>query len=361
DDAVKFTIELPPQTAGTLRLTFTARDAGETPDPKILINGDDRGSPGKFADAKSMDVKISAADSADGSLDVSIVASGKQPAAISLAQFLSDASTPPRQRVVDLKRNITYGKAGDQPLRLDLYYSDSDETPRPAIVFFTEAGDELLHRKYRDFCQTLADEHGFIAARADYRPLGSEPYPAPLQDCRAALGWLRSKADNYHIDPKRIAVGGFSLGAHLAAMLALTENGDASSQGIQAVVALNGVFDLAKVAENKSMKPLLKQYLGAELTNDPDLYRDASPIHLGLEKSPPLLFVVSNANDAFDPKNAQAMRLKLNNAKVPLTWKAVNVANVTYGIPGGKPRAGVYKKVGEFLREHLRFPEDAAP
>jgi acetyl esterase/lipase len=60
---------------------------------------------------------------------------------------------------------------------------------------------------------------GFRAFILSYR-LTSNGYvlPAPLLDARRAIQTVRARAADYHIDPNRIVVIGFSAGGHLAAL-----------------------------------------------------------------------------------------------------------------------------------------------
>lgn len=62
---------------------------------------------------------------------------------------------------------------------------------------------------------------GCAVVLVEYRLAPENPYPAPLEDCYAALTWIHKNANAFHFDSKRIAIGGPSGGGGLAAGLAL--------------------------------------------------------------------------------------------------------------------------------------------
>jgi len=74
-------------------------------------------------------------------------------------------------------------------------------------------------------CRHFAEELGIGVAAVEYRLAPEHPYPVPLHDCYDALAWLVGQR---YVDPTRVAVGGASAGAGLAAALALLahERGD---------------------------------------------------------------------------------------------------------------------------------------
>lgn len=88
--------------------------------------------------------------------------------------------------------------------------------------------------------RTLADSSGWAVAAPTYRLAPEHPYPAGLDDCRAALAWLRAGADDLGLAP-RIALAGASAGANLALATCLASRSDAAPP-MAALVLFYGVF-----------------------------------------------------------------------------------------------------------------------
>lgn len=94
--------------------------------------------------------------------------------------------------------------------------------PTPAMLWM-HGGGHLFGAPEQDDRTNIrfVRELGIVVAAARYR-LGSDaPAPASIEDCYLALNTLRARAEEWGIDPLRIAVGGASAGAGVAAGLAL--------------------------------------------------------------------------------------------------------------------------------------------
>jgi acetyl esterase len=76
-------------------------------------------------------------------------------------------------------------------------------------------------------CRRLANASGLRVAGLDYRMAPEHPFPAPLDDCIAATGWLMEHGPELGIDPRHLALAGDSAGANLslATLLALRDRG----------------------------------------------------------------------------------------------------------------------------------------
>lgn len=69
-------------------------------------------------------------------------------------------------------------------------------------------------------CRILCRHAGVHVLSIDYRLAPEHPFPAGLDDARAALAWAKANAGALGADPERVAVGGDSAGANLAAVIA---------------------------------------------------------------------------------------------------------------------------------------------
>jgi acetyl esterase/lipase len=89
----------------------------------------------------------------------------------------------------------------------------------PALLWM-HGGGYVMGRASQDdaLCRRFSRELGITVAAVDYRLAPEHPYPAPLDDCYAALTWLAGLPG---VDPARVAIGGASAGGGLAAALAL--------------------------------------------------------------------------------------------------------------------------------------------
>jgi len=109
--------------------------------------------------------------------------------------------------------------ANPVPLRL---YRPNGRGKLPVILFFHGGGFVIGSLDTHDaICRELALASGAAVVAVDYRRAPECPFPAPLQDCCAALGWLALNAAPLGLDARRIGLCGDSAGANLAVATAL--------------------------------------------------------------------------------------------------------------------------------------------
>ncbi len=149
---------------------------------------------------------------------------------------------PPVGRVRDL--SIPGGDVGTE-LPVRVYEPDADG-PAPVVVYFHGGGWVVGNLDTHDAtCRTLAAESGSVVVSVDYRLAPEHPFPAPVEDCYAALEWVAENAAVVGGDPGRLAVAGDSAGGNLAAAVALlARDRDGPSLAHQVLVYPVTDFDL---------------------------------------------------------------------------------------------------------------------
>jgi acetyl esterase len=94
--------------------------------------------------------------------------------------------------------------------------------PRPAVLDIHGGGFAIGKAALDDSSNAaICRETGAVVVSVDYRLAPEHPFPAPAEDCYAALLWLAENARALGADPTRIAALGDSAGGGLAATTAL--------------------------------------------------------------------------------------------------------------------------------------------
>jgi acetyl esterase/lipase len=260
---------------------------------------------------------------------------------------------------VRLVPDLRYAEVpGYRPLELDLYLPLGPESggPRPVIVHVHGGGwrrgsrREPLPGLGPDFYQSLAAE-GFAVAAADYRLSGEARFPAPLEDVRAAFGWVRDHAAGYQLDTDRVFGWGDSAGGHLVLLAALT------GTPVRGVVAWFPVTDLLGLPSDVAAAGGVPdtgpdsreaQLLGARAQSVPDLARQASPVTHASAAAPPVLLMHGAADDLVPP--AQSLRLAQALRAAGAAVELELVPGATHMWHGASDVAGIVRRSAGFLR-----------
>jgi len=108
---------------------------------------------------------------------------------------------------------------GGVPLRL---YRPAAAGVHPVLVYFHGGGWTIGDLDTHDvLCRQLCDAAGAAVLAVDYRLAPEHRFPAAVDDCLAAVRWLRREAAALALDGARVAIGGDSAGGNLAAAVAL--------------------------------------------------------------------------------------------------------------------------------------------
>ena len=129
---------------------------------------------------------------------------------------------PPRPAGVVVEDRLVPRADDGSLLRVRIYRGTPSVLPTPALYWIHGGGMVMGDIELSDaYCAGIANRLGVLVVSVDYRVAPEHPFPAPLEDCYAGLHWLAQAADALGVNPARIAIGGSSAGAGLAAGLAL--------------------------------------------------------------------------------------------------------------------------------------------
>jgi acetyl esterase/lipase len=211
---------------------------------------------------------------------------------------------------VTVLHDLRYREGPSKQWRLDLATKAGAEgKPRPAVVVIHGGGwlegdkSSFASREYgvpgniEDFAAL-----GFVAVTINYRLSGEAPFPAALEDCRAAVRWLRGHAREYNVDPDHIGAYGNSAGGHLALLLGMT--GEPTDR-VQAAVSDSGPVDLLRQYRSNRLRAVVGRFMGGPPEGDrAAAYRSASPSHQITKDTPPLLLIYGGADEQVPVESA---------------------------------------------------------
>ena len=230
--------------------------------------------------------------------------------------------------------NVEYAQHDGVKLVADLY-QPKGLAKAPAVIAVHGGGWQNSSRAtYRYWGPYLA-KNGYVVLSIDYRLGKAGAYPGSVYDVKAAIQFMRAKADTLGVDPDRIGLMGDSAGGHLVALLGLAGNepqfsaayrDDANAAvpaGVKAVVGFYGVYDmLAQWSHDQISRPrdqIAEKYLGASPMQNRRIYFDSSPMSYATvdKKGPRFLLIHGTDDDIVDPASqSHAFWLALNQAGI---------------------------------------------
>ena len=116
------------------------------------------------------------------------------------------------------QRDLEYVAGGHERQRLDLYTPEKADGPLPVIVW-VHGGAWMGGAKDAGVPALPFVGKGYAVASINYRFSQHAAFPAQIEDCKAAIRWLKANAKAFDLDPERIGVWGASSGGHLVTLL----------------------------------------------------------------------------------------------------------------------------------------------
>lgn len=237
---------------------------------------------------------------------------------------------------VKLIQDIEYAKHDGVELKLDLYVPKEIKGSVPVIVF-VHGGGWKNGSKSSGKRGAWIVPHGFAIASISYRLTDVGQWPDQINDCYAAVRWVRKHASEYGLDGERIGCWGTSAGAHLAALVGTRPypGKETTSSRVQATADWFGPSELLTMPPNNVGNGRTEEdvassngakLLGATVKDVPKLAKDASALDNVSEDDSPFLIMHGTADPGVPISQSEKLHAALTKAGVPSTFVALEGA-----------------------------------
>ena len=286
-----------------------------------------------------------------------------------------------RRAGVHRTRNIPFARAGGRTLRLDVTVPSAPVpgggARRPALMQI-HGGAWVIGDKREQGIPLLNHmvAQGWVGFNVNYRLSPAATFPDHLVDLKRGLAWIRDHAEEYGIDPDFICVTGGSAGGHLCALMGLTADDprfqpgfEGADTSVAAAVPFYGIYDFTPEGRFGSNPRMYSRFLEpwvmkAFVAEEPERYREASPLHHVRADAPPF-FVIHGDQDTLAPvedarRFAAALRAV---SEEPVVYAEMHGAQHAFEVFPSYRTARVIEGVERFLTAiwQRRHGVDAAP
>ena len=231
-----------------------------------------------------------------------------------------------------------------EPLQADLIRPS--DAANPAVVVVIHGGGWRSGSRHSGYVQRINQEilsAGFAVFNVSYRFAPTHRFPAQLDDITQAISWLQQEGQTLGVDTQRVALWGYSAGAHLASLAAMTEQ----ALPIKAVVAGGTPADLQVWPRSHMVNALI----GKGLDEAPAVWAKASPVTQVSSSTPPHFLYHGRWDTlvAFDQALKLEAALKAQGVPVKLVARPFYGHILTAALPGNS-----YQQATAFLTRYLR-------
>ena len=185
-------------------------------------------------------------------------------------------------------------------------------------------------------------KQGYNVASINYRLAPKYQTPAPIEDIKNCLKYLRVHADSLNIDTSKFVLVGRSAGAQIALLAAYTLH----DPSIIGVVDFYGPADMVwgySIPSNPLImdsRKVMGDYVGGTYKEVPQKFFNCSPIEFVSKQSPPTLIIHGGTDVLVSPIHSQKLSSRLTKFGVPYYY--LNLPWATHGFdyslngPGGQ-------------------------
>lgn len=266
----------------------------------------------------------------------------------------------------DIVPNVTYAKANNIDLKLDLYLPRNRTTPKATLILF-HGGGWVDGQKERNVLFLLPYlELGWAAINVEYRMGHQSPAPAAVEDARCALRWITYRARQYSLDPSKFVLTGTSAGGHLSLITGMLpsqnvfdrqcvvegeDRWNASTMPelkVAAIVNWYGITDVADLLAGPNTKNYAREWFGS-LSNAEALAKQVSPLSYVRAGVPPIITIHGDLDDVVPYSHAVRLHAALEKAGVRNSL--VTVKGRKHGGFNRQELSDSYEAIRDFLRK----------
>jgi len=242
-------------------------------------------------------------------------------------------------------------KTLEKPLFMDVAFPSVAPDPLPVVLFIHGGGWTGGQREDGERFIRMLSAGGYFACSIDYRLTQTAGFPAAIYDCKTAIKFLRTHAEELGIDPTNIGIAGYSAGGHLAALVGLSRgneivgkgfNRDDPSTEVLCIATISGMV-MPQYAKGKTQQ----MYEGWALQNKGVTIQETLPETYADSQDPPM-YLLCGSDDHIAPvkyskKFIELMQERGVNAQIEILPKRGHVIT----------KAESYFGLLHFLDQHL--------
>ncbi len=297
---------------------------------------------------------------------------------LSLREYFSRPTWVPSRS----PESVTYARPSDCPggLQLDVWRPPdidvSTPSPKRAAVIVVHGGGWVSGARggTARWNEWLADR-GYVVFDIDYRLAPPPRWREAPDDVSCAVRWVKDHADQYGVDPDRVALLGYSAGGHLALLAAYSIgdpavplSDDVHDRRVAAVAAFYPITDLtAPFGRRRPRWPAaaataqIIEFLGGTALANADAARLASPVSHVASGVPPTFLVHGRRDQMVPVEQSQVLDTELDKAAAEHIYVELPGANHAYDLVWGAWHTQITRAVlHQFLRRHLSEPTTPA-
>jgi acetyl esterase/lipase len=267
----------------------------------------------------------------------------------------------------DIFPNVTYAKANNVELKLDLYLPKNRANPTPTLILF-HGGGWVDGQKERNVLFLLPYlSMGWSAINVEYRTGHKSPAPAAVEDARCALRWITNHAREYSLDASKFVLTGTSAGGHLSLITGMLpantvfdrqcvvdggarwNTATVPEVKVAAIVNWFGIGDVADLLEGPNAKNYAREWFGS-MSNAQELAKQLSPVNYVRAGLPPIITIHGEFDDVAPYSHAVRLHAALDKAGVPN--QLVTIKGRKHGGFNRDEMVQSYAAIREFLRKN---------